>query len=322
MSGFPVIKSLVSPEALGQTLAATYGLSGVRCQLLTASMRDVYRVDSDTGRYTLFLYHAGRRTVEEIRAEWELIAFLNAESVPVAPAVRQSDGELLLTMAAPEGVRYGVLSAFVEGEVFRRRHSPEAARRYGHAIARVHGLTDEWPCPLLRSPVDFAAIVERPAAAFARVYPDRSKDITLLNQAVDLLRPRMEALPREALDYGLIHGDVIRTNAQVADDGQVTLLDFDLSGPGWRAYDIATFLGSLERMAEQEALASAFLEGYQQIREITDAVRQALPLWAAARAVFDVGNPALLADTWGIGHLSEADLVTAFATIAHKIEQI
>jgi Ser/Thr protein kinase RdoA (MazF antagonist) len=40
----------------------------------------------------------------------------------------------------------------------------------------------------------------------------------------------------------MIHGDVIQANAQVADDGIVTVLDFDFCGMRWRAFDIGSYL--------------------------------------------------------------------------------
>jgi Ser/Thr protein kinase RdoA (MazF antagonist) len=86
MNTFPIAKSFLSAEALARTVEAAYGLSAVHCQLLTATMRDVYRVSSAQGRFILYIYRAHQRTAAEIRAEWQFVDFLEANGVPVATA--------------------------------------------------------------------------------------------------------------------------------------------------------------------------------------------------------------------------------------------
>jgi len=54
---FPVSKSFLSSAALAETIAETYDLANVHCQLIAAFMRDVYRVTSGEQRY-IFCYSA------------------------------------------------------------------------------------------------------------------------------------------------------------------------------------------------------------------------------------------------------------------------
>jgi Ser/Thr protein kinase RdoA (MazF antagonist) len=103
--------------------------------------------------------------------------------------------------------------------------------------------------------------------------------------------------------YGLIHGDVIRTNAQVADDGTVTVLDFDLCGPGWRAYDIASYLAVIRGLPNEVELANAFINGYEQVRLITSVERETLPVFEAVRMIFSIGVPAMNVSHWGSAYL-------------------
>ena len=81
---------------------------------------------------------------------------------------------------------------------------------------------------------------------------------------------RMAALPREAPGYGLVHGDVIPTNVLVGPDGALTLLDFDFCGPGWRAFDVATYLHVRSDERGGAASGPAFLSGYQEVRPLED----------------------------------------------------
>jgi Ser/Thr protein kinase RdoA (MazF antagonist) len=88
------------------------------------------------------------------------------------------------------------------------------------------------PFSLVRPANDIEQIINRSVAAFAAEVPDRPEDVTYLQQCAAIILSRLETLPQEKPFYGLIHGDVIRANAQVADDGSVSILDFDLCGPG------------------------------------------------------------------------------------------
>ena len=53
---FPVTKTFLSQQVLAKTIAAAYDLSNVRCQLMAAFMRDVYKVYSAKQQYALYIY--------------------------------------------------------------------------------------------------------------------------------------------------------------------------------------------------------------------------------------------------------------------------
>src|SRR4051812_36876274 len=117
---FPIAKSVLAPDALAQHIVLQYQLEQVQCQLLTATMRDVYRVTTAQQRFMVFVYPTRHRTCEKIVAEGQLVAFLPAHGIPVPPAYPATSGELVLPFEAPEGRRYGVLSMYLPGEILRR----------------------------------------------------------------------------------------------------------------------------------------------------------------------------------------------------------
>src|SRR5688500_4954137 len=166
---FPVTRSLLAPTALAEVVGAEYGLDGIRCRLIKATIRDVYRVDARQGPAVLIVYRPGRRTAEEITAELDLLDHLAergpAAGVSVAPALRTTGGERLIRLTAPEGTRFAVLFRFAEGRLLERTPEPELARRYGQIVARLHGLTDDSPAlssvVAARVPLDAALLVDR-----------------------------------------------------------------------------------------------------------------------------------------------------------------
>jgi Ser/Thr protein kinase RdoA (MazF antagonist) len=313
-SYFPVTKSFLSNDGLAREIEVAYGLLSVRCQLITASMRDVYLVTANERRYILFIYRHNQHTRDEIEAEWRFVDYLNANGVPVAPAISMKSGECVLTFPAPEGIRYGVLTTFVEGKHLRQRPSLEAARAYGRIVAQIHVVSDAMPDTLSRPAHDVDLWLRRSIAAFVVEVPERAADIAYLHQCAAALRSKINELPKEKPRYGMIHGDVIRANAQVADDGQVTILDFDLCGPGWRAYDIASYLIAIRGAPEEAGSERAFLSGYQEVRSLTQVEQEAIPLFEAARAIFSIGVPAMNIYHWGSAYFH--------AFLDHSLERL
>lgn len=311
---FPVVKSFLSAEALGRAIELAYGLPTVRCQLITAFMRDVYLITANQQRYIFYIYRHNQRTVDEINAEWQFVDYLKINSVPVAPAIAAKSGEYALTFPAPEGIRYGVLTTFVDGKHLRQRSSVEAVTAYGRLIAQIHALADKMPFTLVRPANDVDTILNQSIAAFEAEAPERLEDIAYLYQCAAILLPKISTLSQEKPYYGLIHGDVIRANAQVADDGRITVLDFDLCGPGWRAYDIASYLAVIRDLPEEAELERAFISGYEQIRPIAGVERETLPLFEAIRLIFSIGVPAMNVYHWGRAYLH--------AFLDHSLEQL
>src|SRR5215216_6212674 len=164
----PIITSFLDPRALAQRLEAAYGFQHVRCQLITATLRDVYLVESRAGRHILIVYRHDQRTFDEIVAEWRFVAYLAQQSVPVAPAITTTKGEHLITFKAPEGIRYAVVTTYVSGQSLRRRPSAEATRQYGQIIATIHRLADNAPARLVRTTPDIAASLDQAIAGITK----------------------------------------------------------------------------------------------------------------------------------------------------------
>lgn len=301
----PVLRSLIEVGALARLLEEEYELREVQCRLIQATIRDTYRVDTATGFFILSIYRHGQRTAEEIGAELDIMAAAHEAGVRVPAPIPCSSGERLLTIKAPEGLRHAVLFTYVEGRQLSKNPEEAIVRRYGQAVARIHHVADALPRPMPRSRLGTEALLDRPLAAFASVVSRRPEVVAELREVVAALHPRISALPVESPGFGLIHGDVIPSNAQVTPEGEVTVLDFDFCGYGWRAYDIATYLWEVRFWGTSEAAAQAFLDGYRKERPLAGWEQEALALFVAARGLVALGTPALHADIWGSAYLSD-----------------
>lgn len=299
MKQVPVSKSFIDYREIARTVASQYGLYDVRCQLITATSRDVYLVISNGYRHILTIYQHSQHTREEVAAEWQFLDYLAANGVAVAPAVVASSGGHVIAFSAPEGIRLAVLSLYAEGENLRRRPNVEAVYAYGRSIAQIHTLADQMPFALQRPANDVRTIVEQSIAAFAAEAWGRAEDLAYLRYCGEILCTKAELFPLEKPWYGLIHGDVIRANALVAAPDKVTVIDFELCGPGWRAYDVASYLHTIRTTPEENEFERAFLSGYSTVRPLHSFEQEIMPVLEAVRAIFSIGIPAANIHHWG-----------------------
>jgi Ser/Thr protein kinase RdoA (MazF antagonist) len=321
MAFIPILSSLLDPHALAQRVEAAYGLRDVHCQLITATLRDVYLVEARAGRSILIVYRHEQRTRNEVCAEWQFVEYLAQHALPVAPALATLSGEQIVTLQAPEGVRYAVVTTYVSGQHLRRHPSVEATRRYGEIIATIHQLADQAPRSFARATPDITARLDQALAGIRAVLGDGLIERAYLEACGQELHARLQALPKAPPAYGIIHGDAIRANALVGDDGSVTVIDFDWYGLGWRAYDIASYLLTIRGSDDEQPFAEAFLAGYRAVRSLAEAEYGLLPLFEAVRALLEIGTPALHVNLWGSAYL-ESFFAQSLGRLKRAMQQL
>jgi Ser/Thr protein kinase RdoA (MazF antagonist) len=300
---FPTARSLFSVEVLGKLLETEYGLSHVRCQLIKAMICDTYRVTTMSASYILRIYRYNWRTIAQINSKMDFIDYLASKGMSVAEAVIRKNGDRLLPLNAIEGKRYAVLFTYVEGNILG--DDIQTANRYGCAIAQVHFFGDTFSTELARPDIDSHLLLDQPLEALDIVLAHRLGDIRYLHRISDMLKARLAPLSMKKPEYGLCHGDVDSSNALVSADGQITLLDFDFCGSGWRAFDIGCYFADKQFGNESQDLSQAFLAGYQEIRSLEEAEMMTIALFQAARTVWSLGIFAININEWGSFRLSD-----------------
>jgi len=254
----------------------------------------------------LRIYRFGKRDLTAIAAELDLLKGWRAANLAVPVVVAMTNGETILTLAAPEGARYAVMLKYIEGVTLNDRSfnnfdhfSLDKFSRYGAAIAQLHMVSDQMTTTSTRPPLDLEFLLETPLRLITKVLSDRPKDLDYLHTAAATLRQEIQLLPQEPPLYGLCHGDIDCSNVLINDNGDLTLIDFDYCGMGWRVYDIACFYVDAEYLKLPDAVKPAFLAGYSQIRVLSDREYQSIPLFAAVRHIWYLGLYAENINEWG-----------------------
>jgi Ser/Thr protein kinase RdoA (MazF antagonist) len=107
------------------------------------------------------------------------------------------------------------------------------------------------------------------------------------------------------LNWGVCHGDWGSAKIHISDGAKGTALDFDLCGPGWRAYDLATIQG-VGIDDNTGRIWASFMKGYTEIRSLAAEDLAAVALFHATCHLVMLGNYAANATDWGALRLGDS----------------
>ena len=303
MIPFPIVRSHLSVAALADLITVEYGLTAVHVQLIKAMLSDTYHVTSQEGLFILRIYRQGQRTTAQIEAELAFLDYLQAGELRVATAVATTHNRHILTLLAPEGTRYAVLFHHLPGQTLSHQLTAQHSYQYGQTVAQLHHLADEYREETGRPAIDTAWLLDAPLTSLPLAFPIYQTHWQELHPIADTVRRYLNQLPTD----GLIHGDIDASNVLALPDGQMALLDFDYFGPGWRGYDLGTFLAA-SHFHGDAALHDAFIQGYGTIRPLSSQILHSLPYFAIARIIWTLGLYADNVNEWGSYRLPYAFL--------------
>jgi Ser/Thr protein kinase RdoA (MazF antagonist) len=299
---FPVTHSILSTAALLALVLPDYQIGApIDCKLLGCGLNDTYLVKTTDAQFILRAYRATWRSVAEIHYELDVLNHLDRSGVAVAVPIARKDGGFISDLHAPEGTRRVALFRYAPGQELT--HDQEQSYQYGQAAAAIHTATDGFTSIHQRARIDLSHLIDQPLAAIQPFLEHRPEDWEYLQQIAAIVREHIAGLPVEQLDSGFCHGDFHGGNAHIDAQKQITFFDFDCSGPGWRAYDIAVFRWGRGR---QVGTWEAFLKGYTERRPLNDLDLAAVPWFVAARHIWLLGLHTANSQDWGSGWINDA----------------
>ncbi|KIC35144.1 aminoglycoside phosphotransferase [Leisingera sp. ANG-M7] len=248
-------------------------MEGAETSLIATRENQVYRVDHAGRAYALRLHRPGYRTDAELWSELQWMNATAAGGLHVPAPVAAASGEFLHRADGFQADMLTWLSGAPIGRTGGGLNSEDRTSLFygiGREMARLHTVSDRWipPRGFSRWSWDRAGLLgvnplwgrfwENPSLT----KEDRALFIALRGEA-DAELQQLET----ALDYGLIHADLVRENI-MKDGGKLQLIDFDDSGFGFRLFDLATTLLRNIRETDYPALRDALIAGYLSVRAI------------------------------------------------------
>ncbi|RDI45505.1 phosphotransferase [Falsibacillus pallidus] len=288
------------------------------CHFLTKGLNDSYFVESNSGTYIFRVYRKNWRSKSDILFELEGILHLQMKGIAVSVPVMRKDSEFLTWIDAPEGLRYGVLFTYSEGD--RPDITASNCRLIGEGLAKIHSAWDDFQPNhdrLFQLDQNHLAMepFERIQAAFRQFG---------LNAEEKFLKDTVAAILKELngrdLEYGFCHGDFHNFNMHVKEN-RLEAFDFDCGALGYRSYDLAVFSWNLLNnypSMEKEGWA-AFLEGYQSSRKLNEADVQIIGRFVSLRRIWFMGILLENDDVWGTVWKNEKNLSSIIGQLKDDI---
>ena len=243
------------------------------------------RVTADGKKY--MAKHLGP-SAHDPKFECSLLQFLKTASIPVASNVASVQREPFVVLDG----RALVLYEWAEGGVAWPA-PPALAASTGRAIAQMHLASDSLSVDPIAQMYDLDRLIHRPLRLLEPFSPDKAMFRRLVDLAGELTN-LIEQVATSDHAFGPIHGDIHQGNCHFTDNGDLTLIDFSLSGVGYRAYDLTGFLWPMrDRTIEDPAMAAcsqAFLAGYESVRQLDAAEQAAIPAFVHARTLWESGD--------------------------------
>jgi Ser/Thr protein kinase RdoA (MazF antagonist) len=296
-----VLKSFINPKHLASIIQEEYVVENdsVECELIKATMRDVYHVRVGEGHFIACLYNTDIPS-KYVQAELEFIIFLLTMGISTAKFIpcKDKDADWFCSVEMPEGERQLVIFEYLQGQTLGRQVDIDHIQAYGKTLAKIH-LGADGISHRLSLPNHDAAILLGQSLAYINQHIRNLSMRDDIDNAIRLIAPHFHNLKADSPAFGLIHGDVIPSNAIIREDGRLSIIDFDCVAYGWRMYDVATFLNEIAYWSMGDEAENAFLTGYESVRPIPQNEKETIPLLGAARNIWEIGNAAKHVNTWG-----------------------
>lgn len=228
----------------------------------------------------------------DITDEVAFMDFCHSKGVPVPQLFRSKSGSLYKKTA--DGQAYAVME-FVDGQT-PTNFTSDMAAQIASTMARMHLIVQDFAFPAPRSwPGSVIDMTNDRIARFeAGDFALNGSDAALVRQATHQYRALLAECNVDALPTGIIHGDIMWENIKFKDGQLHGIFDF---GDCRESYFIEDIVKSLLFVFEspEESLfgkdgqnVAIFLQAYQQIRPLTEAEKQSLPMFFLNRFLYQV----------------------------------
>ncbi|MPR33143.1 phosphotransferase [Salmonirosea aquatica] len=307
MTPFPVTDSTLSAPHLALFLQEKYGFDeGTTCRIFRTGINHTYLVAAGGLRYVFRVYSYQWRTETEIAEELRLLNLLRENEVSVSYPIEDKNQNYIQPIPAPEGLRYGVLFSFAEGQKIRNLHE-NTCESIGTLMARMHQGTLNLNLKRVDYTVQELAVLPY---QYAKKYYDESlEEMQFVKKAGGYLATFFAQADTSQLRKGVVHLDLWYDNMNIVDDSDITLFDFDFCGNGWLFLDVSYFVVQLfNTEPDKERYTSklnAFYRGYQAITPLTEEEKRLIPYAGLAIWLFYLGVQSRRFDNWSNIFLTE-----------------
>ncbi len=293
---------------LARAALEAYGLGGADLKFIRQAGNTLFRVSESAGprsalrggpfvegRYLLRVHQAGCGNPDGIQLELDWLSAMRRDAgLGVPEPVRTRNGALAAVVEIPgvPGARRCSLLRWLHGRFVRRNIRPRHFKAQGRLMAHLHAHASVYKAPrgLAGKCYDWDGLFKDddgtglPASKAWSLLPASSNRTF---KAVALrVRRVMKAWGEGPEVYGMIHGDLGIDANVLFHGGEARAIDFDDSGFGYYAYDLAIALEHCQDDAAYPLYRQALLDGYREVRALPEEQARRLGLFLAAFHVY------------------------------------
>jgi len=274
-------------KSLLKSAACQYGIRAKALNFISDSTNEIYRFPKNGTNYIMRFSRRPPSALAAIEAEMDWLAYLSRAGMHVSLPLAAANGTL--AVAIENKNEHWVISAFeMAGGRFWDKNNPALWNRrifhnWGKTTGELHAITKQYnpPNPIAREHFQNPYI-----------WSENIQTCPALHQKACEITDEINALPRGADAYGLIHCDIHPWNFHIDGDA-VRLFDFDDTIFGWHALDIGIALyhalwwgrGNDAGYDFTHEIIGSFLEGYLLANKLDPFWIKKIPLFMRFRQV-------------------------------------
>lgn len=294
-----IVRSTIAGDEILRVVTDIFGYSkeDAVCMLEYRGVNDIYKYSN--GSVSLFLKIYARKDLdrEAIEAELEVVNYLRQSGLLVSYPIKTLNEHYILPFDMPEGIRPGVLFSEAEGiPCDNDALDDNETIEIGKLLSTMHSMLDKMPSSPKRWKLDETLFLDRSMEILEQCSRyDSQIDLLFLKDIIKELKEQIRDKGRN-WKWGLCHGDVYTGNIHRNQNGDLTIFDFDFCGYGWRAYDVASFLGIFgggirpDILDKRKGRLDSFLCGYNCEGGLSDSEVEAVyKVFVPFRRIFNMG---------------------------------
>lgn len=244
-------------------------------KLLTLSENATFIVSEGEHKIIVRVHAPDYHSYEEVESELAWILDLKRQNILNTPSpIQLASGEYISKVNDGERDCFAVAFEFMEGQ------EPEVTNNLvswfeelGSITAKLHQHAKQWQRPdgFIRKIWDVDNCI-----GASGYWGDWRKASNLgfsgkivIEEAIDLIKQRLETYGMCSRRFGLVHADLRLTNLLIT-DSQMNVIDFDDSGFCWYAYDFAAAISFHELDNQIPDLKKAWIKGYRSVADFSE----------------------------------------------------